>query len=104
MRSEWITGPTCIFLAESLLTGYETKDARILNILDRFDVYIVPIVNVDTYILTYTNTNLRFARKSQTPYYLADPACRFDNLDDTLLFAGEDMNRNFPTSDWERVT
>ena len=102
MRSEWITGPTCMFLAESLLTGYETKDARILYILDRFDVYIVPIVNVDTYILTYTNTNIRFAHKSQTPYYLADPACRLNNLDETLLFTGENMNRNFPTSNWER--
>jgi len=99
---EWITGPTCIFLAESLLTGYETKDARILNILDRFDVYIVPIVNVDTYILTYTTTNFRFARKSQTPYYLADPDCVFNALDNTILYAGEDMNRNFPTSNWTR--
>jgi len=51
---EWITHATMCYQISKLVTGYPT-DAVTKTILDNFEVHIVPIVNGDGYVWTWTN-------------------------------------------------
>ncbi|MBL8763594.1 MAG: hypothetical protein JNM07_04925 [Phycisphaerae bacterium] len=75
---EWISPMTNMFIADALVRGYGT-DARITGLLDTADVYVVPIVNPDGYVYTWS-TN-RLWRKN-----------RRNNGDGTF---GVDLNRNW---------
>ncbi|XP_072044475.1 carboxypeptidase B-like [Amphiura filiformis] len=75
---EWITPATVIYLAKYLVEG--GADAR--NLLNKFDFYIIPVLNVDGYAYTWTSN--RLWRKTRKPNVGSD--C-----------VGTDPNRNFAT-------
>lgn len=75
---EWITVMTTMYIAEQLISGYGV-DSRATQLLDDYEVLIVPIVNADGY--AYTWTNERFWRKN-----------RRQNAGGTF---GVDLNRNW---------
>jgi len=54
---EWITGPTVMYLANHLLTHYDT-DPCIQDLVDRTHIYLSPCVNPDGYAYTWTNNRL----------------------------------------------
>lgn len=61
---EWISPMTNMWIAEQLLTQYATP-GRVQNALNRVDVMIVPVMNPDGYVYTWT-TN-RLWRKNRRP-------------------------------------
>lgn len=76
---EWITGPMVMYLAEHLVTQYDT-DPCIQALVDRLDIYLAPCVNPDGYAFTWTQ-NGRLWRLN-----------RRVNADQTI---GVDLNRNW---------
>lgn len=77
---EWAAPSTTMFIADQLINLYDA-DPSIRSLLDRAVVYIVPIVNPDGYVYTWTNT--RLWRKN-----------RRNNGNGTF---GVDLNRNWGT-------
>lgn len=75
---EWGAAVTTMFIGESLITGYGVNP-RITDLLDHAWIDIIPVVNPDGYVYTWT-TN-RLWRKN-----------RRDNGDGTF---GVDLNRNW---------
>ncbi len=96
---EWITVMSTTYIADQLVRNYNT-DANIRRLLDQYEFYIVPIVNPDGYVHTWTT--YRLWRKN-----------RRVNSDGSF---GVDLNRNWgyqwggsgssgqPTSDIYRGT
>lgn len=76
---EWITGMTAMFIADALLNRYGS-DARVTNALDNLTFIIVPVMNPDGYLYTWSND--RFWRKNRRP-----------NSGSTSI--GVDLNRNW---------
>jgi murein tripeptide amidase MpaA len=54
---EWITGASTMFMADRLVARYGT-DPLVTSVLDRFQIFIVPVVNPDGYAFTWTNNRL----------------------------------------------
>ncbi|MCC6971036.1 MAG: hypothetical protein IT434_12530 [Phycisphaerales bacterium] len=75
---EWLAPMTTMYVAEQLIAGYAT-DPDATAFLDKFTVIVVPVVNVDGYV--YTWTTQRFWRKN-----------RRNNANGTF---GVDLNRNW---------
>lgn len=75
---EWVAPMTAMYVAEQLISGYGTDPAA-TAFLDKFTVVVVPVVNVDGYV--YTWTTARYWRKN-----------RRDNGNGTF---GVDLNRNW---------
>ncbi|XP_072048237.1 carboxypeptidase B-like [Amphiura filiformis] len=73
---EWITPATVIYLAKYLVEG--GADAK--NLLNKFDFYVIPVLNVDGYAYTWTSD--RLWRKTRKP-----------NVGSGCI--GTDPNRNF---------
>lgn len=76
---EWITGMTSMFIADALLNRYGS-DARVTNALDNLTFIIVPVMNPDGYLFTWSND--RLWRKNRRP-----------NTGSTSI--GVDLNRNW---------
>nr|XP_054749055.1 carboxypeptidase B-like [Lytechinus pictus] len=76
---EWVSPATVMFITKSLLENYGV-DSDVTEILDAFDFYIVPSLNVDGY--SYTWTRDRMWRKTRSVN--SGSACR-----------GVDPNRNY---------
>jgi len=76
---EWVSPATVMYIADQLISGYP-GDARVKAILENAEVLIVPIVNPDGYVYTWTPNN-RLWRKN-----------RRNNGDGTF---GVDNNRNW---------
>ncbi|ORY13616.1 hypothetical protein BCR34DRAFT_663135 [Clohesyomyces aquaticus] len=81
---EWITTMATAYMAWQLLTKYST-DASVKALVDKFDFYIMPIVNPDGFV--YTQTNDRLWRKNRQT--VSGSSC-----------IGRDNNRNWPYK-WE---
>lgn len=79
---EWISGSTCQYIAQQLVTGYDT-DSAIRHLLDTTEVIMVPVVNPDGYEFSWTRN--RLWRKNRKPF-------RFGT--------GVDLNRNFAEANW----
>ncbi|KAI0382362.1 hypothetical protein F5Y04DRAFT_53594 [Hypomontagnella monticulosa] len=80
---EWITSPVVEYITFQLVNGYNNGDNRTRSILDRYDFYIVPIVNPDGFV--YSQTTDRLWRKNrQPPPATANQSC-----------VGRDINRNW---------
>jgi carboxypeptidase A5 len=75
---EWITGATSMWIANQLLASYAT-DSRVRRLADQYEWIIIPVVNPDGYVYTWS-TN-RLWRKN-----------RRDNGNGTT---GVDTNRNW---------
>ncbi len=54
---EWITVSVALYLAYQLVAGYGV-DTRITRLLDRLEVYIIPVVNPDGYVYSWTTDRL----------------------------------------------
>ncbi|MFM9995879.1 MAG: M14 family zinc carboxypeptidase [Phycisphaerales bacterium] len=62
---EWATPPVIAYIAEQLLTNYAT-DCRIQQLVDSVEFHLVPFVNPDGYVYTWTPNN-RLWRKNRKP-------------------------------------
>lgn len=75
---EWLAPMTTMYVAEQLIAGYGTDPAA-TAFLDKFTLVVVPVVNVDGYVYTWTTE--RYWRKN-----------RRNNGNGTF---GVDLNRNW---------
>ncbi|EWC46453.1 hypothetical protein DRE_04396 [Drechslerella stenobrocha 248] len=80
---EWISTMVVEYLTWKLVTGY-SGDSTVKSILDKYDFYILPVVNPDGFI--YSQKTDRLWRKNRLP---GGSGC-----------FGTDMNRNWPYK-WE---
>ncbi|KAF3933746.1 hypothetical protein ABW19_dt0206783 [Dactylella cylindrospora] len=78
---EWVTTMVVEYLTYQLITGYQRNDTAVKTILDKYDFYILPVVNPDGFV--YTQTTNRLWRKNRVPH--PSNSC-----------VGTDMNRNWP--------
>ncbi|KAI1108147.1 hypothetical protein F5Y14DRAFT_108446 [Nemania sp. NC0429] len=62
---EWISTATTEYLAYKLVTGYNAGDKDVRSVLDKYDFYIIPVVNPDGFV--YTQTTERLWRKNRQP-------------------------------------
>lgn len=76
---EWISGITCAYVLEHLLSKYG-KDDAVTRILDEAELHIIPFVNPDGF--KYTWSNDRLWRKNRNP-----------NTGSSCV--GTDLNRNY---------
>ncbi|XP_040286961.1 carboxypeptidase B-like [Bufo bufo] len=79
---EWISPAFCQWFVKELVSRY-SKDEEVKNLLTKLTFYILPVLNIDGYIYTWT-TN-RMWRKNRSP--TSDSSC-----------FGTDLNRNFNIS------
>ncbi|MCG3122401.1 MAG: hypothetical protein GIKADHBN_00788 [Phycisphaerales bacterium] len=61
---EWITVMSTMYMADQLVNGYGV-DPRVTAVLDKFEIVIVPFVNPDGYVYTWTTE--RYWRKNRRP-------------------------------------
>ncbi|KAI2629947.1 hypothetical protein GGR54DRAFT_286137 [Hypoxylon sp. NC1633] len=80
---EWITSPVVEYITLQLVTGYNNGDDTARSFLDKYDFYIIPIVNPDGFVYTQT-TNRLWRKNRQPPPNGSDPSC-----------VGRDINRNW---------
>ncbi|KAI0401737.1 hypothetical protein F4802DRAFT_400998 [Xylaria palmicola] len=62
---EWISTAVTEYLAYKLVTGYNAGDKDARTVLDKYDFYIIPVVNPDGFV--YTQTTQRLWRKNRQP-------------------------------------
>lgn len=55
---EWITTTTVEYLAYSIIKGYKAGDSTFTSILNKYDIYILPVVNPDGFVFSQTNDRL----------------------------------------------
>ncbi|KAM3932220.1 carboxypeptidase B-like [Leptodactylus fuscus] len=79
---EWIAPAFCQWFVRELVSGY-TKDEDVKKLLTNLNFYILPVLNIDGYIYTWTTD--RMWRKNRSP--APDGDC-----------FGTDLNRNFNIS------
>jgi carboxypeptidase T len=77
---EWIAAEMGLYLAEYLVTHYDT-DAALQSCMNNLRVWIIPVANPDGYVFSAANVANRYWRKN-----------RRDNGDGSF---GVDLNRNF---------
>lgn len=70
---EWISPMTNAWIANQLVTLYG-KDAQITNFVDNIEWTIIPIVNVDGYVYTWTTD--RMWRKNRYVLILLNPVVK----------------------------
>ncbi|CAH3148707.1 unnamed protein product, partial [Pocillopora meandrina] len=79
---EWISPASCIYIIDQIVSQYG-KDPNVTALLDKIDLAIVPVFNVDGYVYTWTQD--RLWRKNRSPNH------------GSLCF-GTDLNRNWQFS------
>ncbi|XP_012644675.1 carboxypeptidase A4 isoform X2 [Microcebus murinus] len=79
---EWISQATAIWTARKIVSDYQ-KDPAITSILERMDIFLLPVANPDGYV--YTQTKNRFWRKTRS-------------LNPGSPCVGTDANRNWNAS------
>ncbi|XP_045153361.1 carboxypeptidase O [Echinops telfairi] len=84
---EWIAPAFCQWFVKEILQNYK-DNSRISRLLRNLDLYVLPVLNVDGYIYTWTTD--RLWRKSRSPH------------NNGTCF-GTDLNRNFDAS-WCNAT
>ncbi|KAI1271308.1 hypothetical protein F5Y07DRAFT_405724 [Xylaria sp. FL0933] len=62
---EWISTAVTEYLTYKLITEYNSGDNNTRAVLDKYDFYIIPIVNPDGFV--YTQTTERLWRKNRQP-------------------------------------
>ncbi|XP_027429772.1 carboxypeptidase A4 [Zalophus californianus] len=88
---EWISQATAIWTARKIVSDYR-KDPAITSILEKMDIFLLPVANPDGYV--YTQTQNRLWRKTRShnpgsPCVGADP-----NRNWNASFAGEGASDN----------
>ncbi|XP_058520271.1 carboxypeptidase O [Ochotona princeps] len=79
---EWIAPAFCQWFVKEILQNYQ-DDSRMSRLLNSLDFYVLPVLNIDGYIYSWTTD--RLWRKSRSPH------------DNGTCF-GSDLNRNFNAS------
>ncbi|KAK3723168.1 hypothetical protein LTR37_001891 [Vermiconidia calcicola] len=82
---EWITSMTTEYITYNLIDGYRNDDAVVQNILDTYDLYIIPFVNPDGFVYSQEVNRLWRKNRSPPPPDAANQTC-----------FGTDVNRNWP--------
>ena len=77
---EWISSTLPSYLAHHLASNYGS-DARVTELLDRVEFFLIPVVNADGYVFSWSGSRARLWRKN-----------RRDNGNGTY---GVDLNRNW---------
>jgi len=77
---EWIAPMVTIYVADQLIRQYDS-DPQVQSLVDNVEFYIVPVMNPDGYVYSWTND--RFWRKNRR--------------NNGSGMYGVDLNRNFPT-------
>ncbi|XP_031573375.1 carboxypeptidase A5-like, partial [Actinia tenebrosa] len=76
---EWISPATCMYIIDKMTSSY-IKDSMVTAFLDKMDIIVLPVINVDGYEYTWTNDRLwRKNRRQQKNSFCI----------------GVDLNRNF---------
>ncbi|XP_046542366.1 carboxypeptidase A1-like [Haliotis rubra] len=88
---EWISPASILWMTNELLQRYGT-DADVTAILNEFDIYVIPVVNVDGYIYSWQSPEvskivLDFGGRTETTQEQLEK-----NIQGAL---GTDLNRNF---------
>ncbi|KFQ21996.1 Carboxypeptidase O, partial [Merops nubicus] len=83
---EWISPAFCQWFVKEILQNYKS-DPKISRFLQNFDLYVLPVLNIDGYIYSWQKD--RLWRKNRSPYQ--NGTCY-----------GTDLNRNFNSS-WGSV-
>ncbi|EME41753.1 hypothetical protein DOTSEDRAFT_90517 [Dothistroma septosporum NZE10] len=81
---KWISTMSVEYLTYSIINGHKNNIATYRDLLDKFDFYILPVVNPDGFV--YSQTHDRLWRKNRVPHRLADGKTCY----------GTDPNRNWP--------
>ncbi|CAK1367024.1 Metallocarboxypeptidase A-like protein [Cercospora beticola] len=81
---EWISTMTVEFLAASIVDGYKKGNPEFTAILNKYDIYILPVVNPDGFV--YSQRLDRLWRKNRAP----GPSVL------GRVCYGTDINRNWP--------
>ncbi len=82
---ELVPAEICFELINRLVNGYGT-DARITDWLDRYEIYIVPVINVDGHYIVTNNIDPRWRKNARDAT---------DDWVDVRYPAGIDLNRNY---------
>jgi murein tripeptide amidase MpaA len=77
---EWVSAASCMYMVEKLVNEYPTNPA-VSSILDNLELLVVPMVNPDGYVFTWTDDRLWRKNRLANPI----PSCM-----------GVDTNRNYP--------
>jgi len=97
---EWISVSTVCYLAYNFITGYsprsaETRDKQITELVDAYDWYFIPTLNVDGYAYTWEED--RLWRKNRQPTALA--FCKGIEVDRNYGFKWESQKQSNPCSE-----
>ncbi|KAK6501561.1 putative metallocarboxypeptidase ecm14 [Arthrobotrys musiformis] len=103
---EWISVSTVCYLAHAFITGYRPRpfdsdnaedlgDREITRLVENFDWYFIPTLNVDGYVYTWTED--RLWRKNRQPTSLA--FCKGIELDRSYSFQWGGQSQNNPCSE-----
>ncbi|XP_030200183.1 carboxypeptidase O [Gadus morhua] len=87
---EWIAPAFCQWFVKEILQSYNESDVRLTKFLQKIDLYVTPVLNVDGYMFSWTNQSTRLWRKSRS---LPPQGCTCH---------GVDLNRNF-NANWGTV-
>jgi len=81
---EWISASTCMYVVDRLVASYNEGDTTTIDLLGKVEIIVIPIVNPDGYVYTWTTNRLwrKNRRKNQSQI----------NND---RFDGVDLNRNY---------
>ncbi|XP_055072409.2 carboxypeptidase O isoform X1 [Misgurnus anguillicaudatus] len=79
---EWIAPAVCQWFVKEILRTFKT-DKKLNKMVQNLDFYVMPVLNIDGYVFSWTNKTTRLWRKSRS----APP-------DDCDCY-GVDLNRNF---------
>nr|KAF6469186.1 carboxypeptidase A4 [Molossus molossus] len=63
---EWISQATAMWTARKIVSGYG-KDPAITSILEKMDIFLLPVANPDGYVYTHTQNRLWRKTRSQNP-------------------------------------
>lgn len=80
---EWVSPATGLYLAEKMVQGMKS-DRKIKAALSKYAVYIIPVMNPDGYLFTWTPNN-RYWRKNR----------RYNGIVNGNPSYGVDLNRNY---------
>ncbi|KAK6543788.1 putative metallocarboxypeptidase ecm14 [Orbilia ellipsospora] len=105
---EWISVSTVCYLAHAFITGYrprpfhskddaeaESGDHEITRLVENFDWYFIPTLNVDGYVYTWSED--RLWRKNRQPTSLG--FCKGIELDRSYSFKWGGQSQNNPCSE-----
>ncbi|EDO43305.1 predicted protein, partial [Nematostella vectensis] len=81
---EWITPATCMYIITQFITKYRS-DKSVTEVLDKMDFIIMPVLNADGYVYTWTGNRMwRKTRKPNIQSWWGQKTCY-----------GTDPNRNW---------